>query len=64
MGKANLDNWRLSFVERRTLLVLGDFVVSLVALGVSLISWATISDEWLGFSLAFFQLIFLKIFFF
>jgi len=55
MSKTKGDGWRLSFDERRTLLIIGDFLFSLVALAVSLISWATISDEYLGLSLAFFQ---------
>jgi exopolysaccharide biosynthesis polyprenyl glycosylphosphotransferase len=37
------------------LLFLGDFVFSAIALAISLLSWATISDEWLGLTLAFFQ---------
>lgn len=55
MAENKRDGWRLNFTERRTLLVLGDFLVSVLALIISLLTWATISDEWLGLSLAFFQ---------
>jgi len=47
--------WRLSLSERRTLIIIGDFIVSLAALATALLSWATISNEWLGLSMAFFQ---------
>ena len=49
------EGLRLNIPERRTLLVFGDFLVSSVALIIALLTWATISDEWLGLSLAFFQ---------
>lgn len=55
MVKRKLSRWQLSIGERRTLLVMGDFLVCLLALGLSLIFWATSSEEWFGFSLAFFQ---------
>lgn len=55
MAENKREEWRLNFAERRTLLILGDFLVSVLALIISLLSWATISNEWLGLSLAFFQ---------
>lgn len=55
MTRPNRDLWRLSFIERRTLLIVGDLFVSIISLAVALLTWATISDEWLGLSLAFFQ---------
>jgi exopolysaccharide biosynthesis polyprenyl glycosylphosphotransferase len=55
MSESKGGGWRLSFDERRTLLIIGDFLFSLIALAVSLVSWATISDEYLGLSTAFFQ---------
>lgn len=55
MVKENLGPLRFSIEERRTVLIAGDFLVSLIALGISLIIWALNTEEWLGFSLAFFQ---------
>ena len=55
MANNKNGGWRLSLSERRTLLIIGDLIVSLVALASALLSWATISNEWLGLSLAFFQ---------
>ena len=55
MTENKREGWRLNITERRTLLVLGDFLVSVFGLVISLLTWATISNEWLGFSLAFFQ---------
>lgn len=46
--------WRFRPTERRTLLVLGDLVAGVLALGVSIYFWA-IGDEWLGVSWAFLQ---------
>ena len=48
------NRWRLSLVERRTLLVIGDFVVGLISLAAALLFWAT-NAEWLGLSVAFLQ---------
>lgn len=42
-------------MERRTLLLIGDFLVGMVALGTALIVWGASSTEWLGLSLAFLQ---------
>lgn len=44
--------WKLSFAERRGILIIGDFFVGLAALGISLIVWAA-NAEWLGFSFEF-----------
>jgi exopolysaccharide biosynthesis polyprenyl glycosylphosphotransferase len=55
MDNFRLQRLRLSISDRRSLLILGDFIVSIAALVVALIIWATGSDEWLGFSLAFFR---------
>jgi exopolysaccharide biosynthesis polyprenyl glycosylphosphotransferase len=55
MVKENTSSLRFSLTERRTLLILGDLLVSVLALGTSLIIWATSTGEWLGFSLAFFR---------
>ena len=55
MSKSKLEGFHFSISERRTLLVMGDIFVGMISLGVSLIVWATSSQEWLGFSLAFFQ---------
>ncbi len=54
MANDKTSHWRLSIIERKTLLVLGDFFVGVLALGVSLVFWAT-NAEWLGLSLAFLQ---------
>jgi exopolysaccharide biosynthesis polyprenyl glycosylphosphotransferase len=55
MEKDRLERWRLSISDRRSLLIIGDFLVSVIALAIALITWATLSDEWLGFSIEFFQ---------
>lgn len=55
MVKDHTSGLRFSISERRSLLVFGDVVVSILALGISLVVWATSTGEWLGFSLAFFQ---------
>ena len=54
MANDKTSHWRLSIIERRTLLIFGDFFVGLLALGVSLVFWAS-NAEWLGLSLAFLQ---------
>jgi exopolysaccharide biosynthesis polyprenyl glycosylphosphotransferase len=46
--------WQLRVDERRTLLLLGDLLMALIALGLSLYLWG-ISERFLGFSLAFIQ---------
>ncbi|MBM3144216.1 MAG: sugar transferase [Chloroflexi bacterium] len=46
--------WRLGLRERRTLLLLGDLFIGVVALVVALIIWG-LSEEWLGLSVAFIQ---------
>jgi exopolysaccharide biosynthesis polyprenyl glycosylphosphotransferase len=48
------SRWRLRPRERRNLLLLGDFIVAIIALIVALSFWAS-AAEWLGFSLAFLQ---------
>ncbi len=54
MTNQKTNRWRLSLVERRTLLVIGDFVVGLISLAAALLFWAT-NAEWLGLSVAFLQ---------
>jgi len=44
--------WRLHPRERRTLLIIGDFIVALIALAVALLFWAS-SAEWYGISFEF-----------
>ncbi len=44
--------WRLGIRERRTLLVVGDLIVGVVAMLAALVVWG-LSEEWLGLSLAF-----------
>jgi len=44
--------WRFRPAERRTILVAGDLIVSLLALGFGLYFWG-IGDIWLGFSMEF-----------
>jgi exopolysaccharide biosynthesis polyprenyl glycosylphosphotransferase len=45
--------WRLRLMERRILLVVGDFFIGIVALVLALATWAANAD-WLGVSRAFF----------
>lgn len=47
-------SWQLRVTERRTLLILGDFIVGLAALLLSLYLWG-VSERFLGFSLEFIQ---------
>jgi len=44
--------WRLHTRERRTVLVLGDFLVGLIALTVALVFWGR-AERWLGLSVEF-----------
>ena len=44
--------WRLRIVERRTILIIGDLIVGVIALAIALIFWAA-NAEWLGFSVEF-----------
>jgi exopolysaccharide biosynthesis polyprenyl glycosylphosphotransferase len=46
--------WQLRVDERRTLLLIGDFIMAVVALGLSLYIWGT-SERFAGFSLEFIQ---------
>lgn len=46
------SSWKLSFVERKYILLSGDFLVGLIALGIGLVVWAA-NAEWYGFSLEF-----------
>jgi exopolysaccharide biosynthesis polyprenyl glycosylphosphotransferase len=48
------NHWRLRPRERRILLLLGDFIVAVFALGIALYLWASAAD-YLGFSLEFIQ---------
>jgi exopolysaccharide biosynthesis polyprenyl glycosylphosphotransferase len=45
--------WRFRPGEQRTFLILGDLVISLLALYIALYIWGTRPDEWLNFSLDF-----------
>ena len=53
MNSQKTSRWRLRVVERRTLLLIGDLIVGILALLAALIFWAS-NAEWLGFSLEFF----------
>jgi exopolysaccharide biosynthesis polyprenyl glycosylphosphotransferase len=55
MVKEKSGGLRFGIAERRTMLVFGDLIVSILALSISLVIWATSTGEWLGFTLAFFQ---------
>ena len=46
------SSWKLSFGERRGILLAGDFIVGLAAMAVGLVVWAA-NAEWYGFSLDF-----------
>jgi exopolysaccharide biosynthesis polyprenyl glycosylphosphotransferase len=54
MESKNSYSWRPGIIERRTLLIIGDLVIGIVALAISLIYWAS-NAEWLGFSPEFFS---------
>ncbi len=43
------SSWRPGSIERRTVLILGDLVVGVIALAIALVFWAA-NAEWLGFS--------------
>lgn len=43
------SSWRPGSIERRTVLILGDLVVEVIALAIALVFWAA-NAEWLGFS--------------
>jgi len=47
-------HWQLRVSERRTLLLIGDLLVALASLGISLYYWGT-SERFMGFSLEFLQ---------
>lgn len=53
MATKNTSHWRLRLVERRALLLAGDFIVGMIALVIGLVVWA-LNAEWYGFSTAFF----------
>jgi len=53
-NQASSHRWRLGFRERRSFLVLGDFLIASGALFAALYVWAS-KGEWLGFTLAFLQ---------
>jgi len=48
--------WRFRPSEQRTILLIGDLLVALLALILALYVWGTRPDEWLNFSLDFLQL--------
>jgi exopolysaccharide biosynthesis polyprenyl glycosylphosphotransferase len=47
-------HWQLRVGERRTLLLVGDFIVALISLGIALYYWGT-SERFMGFSMEFLQ---------
>lgn len=47
-------HWQLRVDERRTLLLIGDFIMAVIALGLSLYIWGT-SERFSGFSMEFIQ---------
>lgn len=47
-------HWQLRVDERRTLLLIGDFIMAVMALGLSLYIWGT-SERFAGFSIEFIQ---------
>jgi exopolysaccharide biosynthesis polyprenyl glycosylphosphotransferase len=47
--------WRFRPSEQRTILIIGDLLVSLLAFYLALYVWGTRPDEWLNFSLDFLQ---------
>jgi len=49
------ETWRFRPAERRVILVLGDFIVSIISLSIGLYLWG-IGDNWLGFSVQFLRL--------
>jgi hypothetical protein len=51
----NSRAWQFRPAEWRTLLVLGDFIVAVLALGIALYLWAT-GDRWLGLSIEFYAI--------
>jgi exopolysaccharide biosynthesis polyprenyl glycosylphosphotransferase len=53
MEKKKTSPWRLRLVERRVLLIVGDFTVGIIGLVIGLVVWA-LNAEWYGFSTAFF----------
>ena len=48
------SSWRPGSIERRTVLILGDLIVGVIALAIALVFWASYAD-WLGFSPEFFS---------
>jgi exopolysaccharide biosynthesis polyprenyl glycosylphosphotransferase len=48
------SHWQLRVGERRTLLLIGDFIVATIALVISLYLWGT-SERFMGFSMEFLQ---------
>ena len=49
------NRWRIRPGEQRTILLIGDLLVSLIALFLALYFWGTRPDEWLKFSMNFLQ---------
>jgi len=47
--------WRFRPGEQRTILIVGDLLVALLAFYLALYAWGTLPDEWLNFSLDFLQ---------
>ena len=52
-GRPN-GKFRFERREQTLLLVLGDFVAAMLALGIALLIWAR-GDTWLGLSIAFYE---------
>ncbi|MFH2039506.1 MAG: sugar transferase [Chloroflexota bacterium] len=45
--------WRFRPSEQRTILIIGDFLIALLAVSLALYAWGTRPDEWLNFSMDF-----------
>jgi len=52
MDQQRISPLRIGSLERRTILLIGDFSVGVIALVVALVFWAA-NAEWLGFSIEF-----------
>jgi hypothetical protein len=49
-----INYWQMRVSERRTLLVIGDFIIATAALWISLYYWG-VSERFMGFSMEFLQ---------
>lgn len=55
INRLNSPKWRFRPAEQRTILILGDLFISILAIFLALYIWGTRPDEWLNFSLAFLE---------